>query len=495
MNYIDSLLGRDLRDFSEGDFEGNPGTTETGWTAGRAQDVRKAPADADSMPLMPSLMRRRLQCYGALMASDIAALFASFAVTGYVYLDRYGLQTSLVLAQLLLPVFLTVALYNGAYSMRSLVRFSHSVGRVSLALLISWVAVVFIAFYTKSSHEFSRISFAFGAFLGLLIMIWSRLQLRAFVRWRCGATVINELVIDDGGPPVTIGSGFHVSARDFGLEPRLNDPHALDRIGLVMRNADRVIVSTPEDRRAAWAIILKSANVAGEVIDETVARLSATGARQVDGQGVLQVSVGPLGVRDQITKRLLDIGVATAGLLLFLPLLLVVALAIKLEDRGPIFFVQRRVGRGTRFFTIYKFRSMTENKAGSDGTLSTARHDKRVTRVGRIIRRTSIDELPQLFNVLRGDMGLVGPRPHAISSQAGDKLFWEVDARYWERHALRPGLTGLAQIRGLRGATERESDLVRRLNADLEYLDGWSLWRDLWIILMTFRVVVHDQAF
>jgi len=119
----------------------------------------------------------------------------------------------------------------------------------------------------------------------------------------------------------------------------------------------------------------------------------------------------------------------------------------------------------------------------------------RVTRIGRFIRSTSIDELPQLFNVVIGDMSIAGPRPHAIGSQAGDKLFWEVDQRYWLRHALKPGLTGLAQIRGLRGATESESDLASRLNSDLEYLNGWSLWRDLGIVLATARVLVHDRAF
>jgi lipopolysaccharide/colanic/teichoic acid biosynthesis glycosyltransferase len=142
-----------------------------------------------------------------------------------------------------------------------------------------------------------------------------------------------------------------------------------------------------------------------------------------------------------------------------------------------------------------KFRSMTENKVGKDGGQSASKDDKRVTRIGKFIRSTSIDELPQLFNVLRGDMSLVGPRPHATGSLAGDKLFWEVDARYWQRHALKPGLTGLAQIRGLRGATDREEDLSGRLNADLEYLAGWSLWRDMWIIMATFRVLVHDKAY
>ena len=120
---------------------------------------------------------------------------------------------------------------------------------------------------------------------------------------------------------------------------------------------------------------------------------------------------------------------------------------------------------------------------------------QRVTRVGAFLRKSSIDELPQLFNVLKGDMSLVGPRPHAIGSLAGNKLFWEVDQRYWHRHSLRPGLTGLAQIRGLRGATDHESDLSSRLQSDLEYLVGWTIFRDVRILFATVGVLVHDRAF
>jgi lipopolysaccharide/colanic/teichoic acid biosynthesis glycosyltransferase len=129
------------------------------------------------------------------------------------------------------------------------------------------------------------------------------------------------------------------------------------------------------------------------------------------------------------------------------------------------------------------------------GTRSVSRDDDRITLVGRFIRRTSIDELPQLINVLRGDMSIVGPRPHAIGSLAGNKQFWEVDPRYLLRHSLKPGLTGLAQMRGFRGATDTEADLRQRLQADLEYLDGWTILRDVRIILGTIRVLVHHRAF
>lgn len=138
---------------------------------------------------------------------------------------------------------------------------------------------------------------------------------------------------------------------------------------------------------------------------------------------------------------------------------------------------------------------MREEHSDFGGNRSTARDDDRITTIGRFIRKTSIDELPQLFNVLKGDMSVVGPRPHAVHSMAQDKLFWEVDPRYWHRHACKPGITGLAQVRGHRGATEHEKDLRDRLAADLEYLSQWSIWLDLVILVRTFGVVMHRNAF
>lgn len=441
------------------------------------------------------LDRRRLQSYLALVLADILALFAGFSSAGYLYLGNLGLQQSAVLAQLVLPIFLTVGFYNGAYSISALTNAVHGTLRAMAALAISAAAVVFIAFYTKSSEEFSRLSFTSGMLLAAFCMIWIRAQMRAFVRWRCGPAIVNELILDDGGPVIELPRALRISAREHGLAPELGNPVQLDRIGKVLNNIDRVVVSCPPERRAAWAIILKGANVSGEVLDDAVSQLGAHGARVAGGHGWLRVSVGPLGLRARLAKRMFDVALAGGGLLLLSPILLLVALAIRLDDGGPVLFFQRRVGRGNRFFKVIKFRSMAVDGSDHQGDTSTARDDHRITRIGQFIRRTSIDELPQLVNVVLGDMSLVGPRPHALGSQAGEKLFWEVDARYWQRHALRPGLTGLAQVRGLRGTTEQESDLAQRLNADLEYLDGWSLARDVAILAATLRVLIHPQAY
>jgi lipopolysaccharide/colanic/teichoic acid biosynthesis glycosyltransferase len=207
------------------------------------------------------------------------------------------------------------------------------------------------------------------------------------------------------------------------------------------------------------------------------------------------VACGPLALRDRILKRGLDLAITLPALLFLAPVLLAIALAIRLDSKGPVFFRQARVGQGNRTFQMLKFRTMRLEASDAGGTRSASRDDDRVTRLGRFLRRTSLDELPQLLNVLAGDMSIVGPRPHALASTAESALFWQIDHRYWERGAVKPGITGLAQVRGHRGATLVRADLTNRLQADLEYLAGWSLWRDIGIILRTARVLVHPNAF
>lgn len=441
------------------------------------------------------LERRRLQCYLALIISDILAIFAGFAIPGWLYLGEAGPSQSSRISDLLLPLFLTVALYNGSYSRPALEQMRTGVMHAVNALAIAAALTIFIAFYTKSSSEFSRFLFGSGTVATAMFMVALRYYMQAFIAWRCGGAVSSQLVIRDGGPAIDLPGAQHADAAALGIVPALNDPVSLHRIGVLLAGVDRVTISCPPERRADWATILRGANIEGEVVDDLVAQLGAHGARIAAGYGLLRVSVGPLGLRARAIKRGFDLALACLALLVLAPLLALVALAIRIEDGGPALFVQQRVGRGNRFFRMYKFRSMRLAELDHHGARSAERGDQRVTRIGAIIRRTSIDELPQLFNVLKGEMSIVGPRPHALGSQAGTKLFWEVDEQYWTRHALKPGLTGLAQVRGLRGATDVESDLTRRLDADLEYLNGWSIWRDIGIVLGTLRVLVHPKAY
>ena len=233
----------------------------------------------------------------------------------------------------------------------------------------------------------------------------------------------------------------------------------------------------------------------GELIVSGANNLGAIGLGDFGESDTLIVSRGTLNLVNRLKKRAFDLAI-TIPLLIFLsPLLIAVAIAIKLDSPGPVLFRQPRVGQGNRIFSIYKFRSMHSDKGDANGDQSTQVNDQRITRVGNFIRKTSIDELPQLVNVLRSEMSVVGPRPHALGSLAGDKLFWEINQRYWLRHALKPGITGLAQIRGFRGATDRQEDLEARLQSDLEYLEGWRMWRDVTILFGTAKVLMHPNAY
>lgn len=180
-------------------------------------------------------------------------------------------------------------------------------------------------------------------------------------------------------------------------------------------------------------------------------------------------------------KRAMDILVAGGALLFFAPLLALVAILIKLESPGPVLFRQSRGGLNGQAFTIFKFRSMRCQENGSK-VVQAKRDDDRITTLGKIIRKTSIDELPQLINVLRGDMSIVGPRPHAL---AHDAQYGALIANYHLRFRARPGLTGLAQIKGLRGGTNAIEAMAARVDADNDYIEGWSFGDDVRIILMT----------
>jgi lipopolysaccharide/colanic/teichoic acid biosynthesis glycosyltransferase len=184
-------------------------------------------------------------------------------------------------------------------------------------------------------------------------------------------------------------------------------------------------------------------------------------------------------------KRVIDVIGASLGLVLFAPLLIGIAIAIKATSPGPVFFRQKRYGYRNRRFWIFKFRTMYADLGDPRGTRQTTAGDPRVTPVGRLLRRSSLDELPQLINVLKGDMSLVGPRPHVPGMLAGGMLYEELTPYYFQRHTMRPGITGLAQVSGYRGSTVAPLSAIERLDYDLQYITRWSLWLDLLIIMRT----------
>jgi polysaccharide biosynthesis protein PslA len=188
-----------------------------------------------------------------------------------------------------------------------------------------------------------------------------------------------------------------------------------------------------------------------------------------------------------IRKRLFDIIMAGGALAFFAPLLLAIAATIKMTSPGPALFFQYRYGYRNRRFKIYKFRSMRVDASDATGVKQTVAGDKRVTWIGKILRKTSLDEIPQLINVLKGDMSLVGPRPHVPGMLAAELLYEDLVPYYFQRHTARPGITGLAQVNGCRGSTVEAGRAISRIDYDLDYIQRWSLRLDIMIILRTVR--------
>lgn len=204
----------------------------------------------------------------------------------------------------------------------------------------------------------------------------------------------------------------------------------------------------------------------------------------------------PLRGWSPVFKRIEDMVLSSVALILLSPVMLLVALAIKLDSPGPVLFRQKRYGYNNRLIEVFKFRSMYQNQSDFTADKQTTRGDPRVTRVGRFIRKTSLDELPQLFNVFAGSMSMVGPRPHATATKAAGILFEEAVQEYTARHRVKPGITGWAQINGYRGETDTLEKIEKRVEFDLEYIENWSVWFDLYILFRTVpAVILTKEAF
>lgn len=200
--------------------------------------------------------------------------------------------------------------------------------------------------------------------------------------------------------------------------------------------------------------------------------------------------------RGQLVRKTICDMLLTVPLILvaMIPMLLV-AVAIKLDSHGPVFFRQPRVGLNGRIFRMWKFRTMHVCDADMDGVRLTRRCDPRITRVGARLRKWSIDEVPQLLNVLTGDMSLVGPRPHAVKANVGNRLYSELIPNYWRRHCVKPGITGWAQVNGWRGETTTFRQIEQRVLHDLEYISRQSLPFDFWILALTLSKIFDERAF
>ena len=266
-----------------------------------------------------------------------------------------------------------------------------------------------------------------------------------------------------------------------------------------MRNnrVDEIIVAVPwRDDGEVHALTAKLQTIAVDVKlcpEEISLGLPNLGYGEIAGIPMLKLSERPLSGWSVFAKGIEDRVLATLLLIGFSPILLLVAVAIKLNSKGPVLFRQKRYGFNNNEFAVLKFRTMREDAPLDPGVEQATRSDPRVTMIGKILRRTSLDELPQLINVIRGEMSLVGPRPHAVKH---NEEYAVVINEYLSRHRVKPGITGWAQVNGFRGETQTVDLMRQRVQHDLYYIDNWSVLFDLRILVMTLFVgFIHRNAY
>lgn len=438
---------------------------------------------------------RRARLMAQFLTLDSISIVAAFFAVGLAAPRGFDLEQTVSLSIVALASYIFAAVNTNAFAAELALDVIESLKRVLLTLLLSAIAILTFMFFLRVGSQFSRLLVFSGLVASAFFLVMGRYLHSRLFAGRRASDLTGELWITDGAKANPKNARYAIEAAELGLVPDLASPGAVARLGQVTHGFDRVVVLCSPEVRNKWVAFLRSQDIPCEIVAPELNEFKPLALGHRHGQTTLLVSSGHLSFNSRIQKRVFDLALSGSIILLLSPLLLLIAMAIKIESRGPALFFQERVGTGNRRFRIWKFRSMYHDMRDEHGDQSTARVDPRVTRVGNILRRTSLDELPQLFNVLTGDMSLVGPRPHALGSRASDRLFWDIDSRYWYRHAVKPGITGLAQVRGFRGATETQDDILNRLESDLEYIYRWSLGLDVVILIRTGLVLLHKNSF
>ncbi len=426
----------------------------------------------NSTGLSPSIVT------GIVGFADVLIIIAVGVGFYFGYVDRVPGDAPRYIANLLANVALTVGLFYffGLYNFDAILAPGRRLGKVVSICVFVFMIMVVLAFALKISAEFSRVWF-FACLIGETALICLfRLGVRSHIRnqARIGGMARRIAIVGDTAQAARFISTLQSADTPWNqiigvFDDRVAKERTKDRLtgGEVVgsiedlmsyvrrERVDDVVVALPwnaVDRLMSVIEQLRELPVNVRLaVDMIHYEFPNTEASKLAGIPLLDVAPKPLADWDVVVKTIEDKTMATLALVVFGPLMALIALAIKLDSPGPVLFRQKRYGFNNQFIEIYKFRSMYHELRDDNATRLTARDDPRVTRFGAFLRRTSLDELPQIFNVLRGDMSMVGPRPHARSAKAGARLYPEVVDRYASRHKVKPGITGWAQINGWRG--------------------------------------------
>ncbi|MHA1189330.1 MAG: undecaprenyl-phosphate glucose phosphotransferase [Alphaproteobacteria bacterium] len=449
---------------------------------------------------------------------------AAIGFAGYLVKGDHGEPHTMLLYLTpvsLIPLLFVLVLGScGGYDIYALRK---ALPRISRAAAI-WIAVfgsfALTVFFLKLGSEYSRIWLASWFVVGLTSLVLIRIGTSHLAgRWsRAGLMTRRAVIVGsgseaaelvtaldaDGNADIRIHGFFDDRTGDRSSPtiegyPRLGTIEELIPFG---RNADidLVLVALPLSAENRLAALLKKLWVLPVDIrisaKSTPLRFRPRSYSHIGSVPFLDVFDRPITGWDLVTKRLFDLVVASLAIIALSPLMIAAAILISLDSPGPVLFRQRRYGFNNNVINVLKFRSMYHHMADPAAKVVVTRSDPRVTRVGRFIRRTSIDELPQLFNVLRGDLSLVGPRPHAVNAHTDNQLWERVVDGYFARHRVLPGVTGWAQINGWRGEVDCEEKIRRRVDHDLDYIENWSVLFDIYILLLTpFRMMSGEDVY
>ncbi len=469
----------------------------------------------------PALRDLNLPCQALppIAAALDAVLLVLASVAGAVCYQLYSagrvgsLEGIVGIGTISAALFILLARVEGLYQLEALLAPASYLKRAAVALAVSQLSVTCILFLLKEGAEYSRGAVVVSSFIALALTAIGRVIAARAFQYGIQRGAIKGRPVVTLGDPVELEQLGHADLMRFGIDE-------IARIALVGRSAGKGLderdsaqiahaIEVSRQRQAwefalivPWERDLELSEACGLLRvsplpvrlypDHKICNvLSLQQERRFEPHFAVTIQRAPLNGWERALKRVMDIVLAAVGLIVLAPLLLLTATLIKLDSRGPVLFRQRRCGFDNREFIILKFRTMTVME--DDGTVVQAkRDDVRVTRIGRILRRTSIDELPQLLNVIRGDMSLVGPRPHAM---AHDDEYKTRINNYALRHHVKPGLTGAAQVKGLRGETSRLWQMEQRVEQDLWYINNWSLALDIKIMAMTGFALFRSEVY
>ena len=434
---------------------------------------------------------------------------------------RIASVTTYAAAIVLVPAAtVAIAQAAGAYRLQAMRGFVRMAIRMVAAWTTTFLVLAAFLVFAKLADQTSRLWLATYYAGGLTLLLGGRLVLSRYVEahTRAGRFDRRTAIVGAGEAGETLISALSAQPdsgiRIVGVFDDRNDDRSTDTVAGVPKlgNVDDLVAYA---RRQPLDLIVFTIPITAEgrilqmlaklwVLPIDI-RLSAHAAKlrlrprsysYLGSVPVLDVFDKPIADWDVVMKAAFDRCVALLALIALAPVMLGVALAVKLTSRGPILFKQKRHGFNNELIEIYKLRSLYVDQCDPTASKIVTKNDSRVTSVGRFIRKTSMDELPQLFNVLKGDLSLVGPRPHAVESRQADTLFEQVVDGYFARHRVKPGITGWAQINGWRGGTDTPEKLQRRIEHDLHYIENWSVLFDLRILLITpFALLKTENAY